>query len=167
MAEILNQSGLSTRAFYRHFQTKEDVIRELYRRDVHEFCTQLGERVEAGASPEDGIRIWAYEILGLAYDERWSERVSTFSSPVVQRVILGSDEQSECWVLLAAPLERVLETGLASGVFPAARPAVDIFPIRAMALEAVARARTRADVPSRREACEHILRFALPALRGG
>ena len=34
VADILEEAGLSTRAFYRHFETKEDVIRSLFERDA-------------------------------------------------------------------------------------------------------------------------------------
>src|SRR5271157_754429 len=41
VADILAEAGLSTRAFYRHFHSKEDVVRALYRRDAESFGRHL------------------------------------------------------------------------------------------------------------------------------
>jgi AcrR family transcriptional regulator len=165
VADILEQSGLSTRAFYRHFDTKEDVIRALYRRDAESFGSHLCRRV-AAASPEEGLEVWVNETLGLAYDRRRAERVSALSSPMVERVIAASEEQRLGVALLVEPLHAVLVAGLADGYFPAARPDVDVLTIGAMVWEAVAWARTGTVTLSRRQAVDQILRFTLPALRG-
>lgn len=163
VADILEQSGLSTRAFYRHFETKEDVIRALYRRDSDAFGDQLCRRV-ADRPPREALEVWINELLGLAYERRRAERVSTLSSPVVQRVIAGGEEERLGLASLAEPLRSVLAEGLATGDFPAARPDLDVLTILAMVFEAVAWARTGAVVLTRRQAVEHLLRFALPAL---
>jgi AcrR family transcriptional regulator len=165
VADILEQSGLSTRAFYRHFDTKEDVIRALYRSDAESFGAHLWRRVQA-ASSEDGLEVWVNEMLGLAYDRRRAERVSALSSPMVDRVIAGSDEQRLGVAVLVEPLHSVLVTGLADGYFPAARPDVDVLTIGAMVWEAIAWARTGTVTLSRRQAVEQVLRFSLPALQG-
>jgi AcrR family transcriptional regulator len=165
VADILERSGLSTRAFYRHFETKEDVIRALYRRDAESFGSHLSRRV-AAAKPEDGLEVWVNEMLGLAYDRRRAERVSTLSSQMVERVLAGSEEQRLGAAMLAEPLHGVLVAGLADGYFPAARPDVDVLTINAMVWAAMAWARTGTVTLSRRQAVEQILRFTVPALRG-
>jgi AcrR family transcriptional regulator len=165
VADILDQSGLSTRAFYRHFDTKEDVIRALYRRDAESFGKHLRRRVEA-ASTEDGLEVWVHETLGLAYDRRRADRMSALSSPMVGRVVAGSDEQRLGVAILVEPLHSVLVAGLEEGHFPAARPDLDVLTIGAMVWEALAWVRTGTVTLSRRDAVQQILRFSLPALRG-
>lgn len=165
VADILEESGLSTRAFYRHFQTKEDVIRALYRRDAESFGDHLCARV-ADRPPRKALEVWISELLGLAYDRRRAERASTLSAPVVQRVIAGGEEQRLGFAILAEPLRAVLVEGLATGAFPAARPDLDVLTILAMVLEAIAWARTGTVSLTRRQAVDHLLRFALPALEG-
>jgi AcrR family transcriptional regulator len=165
VADILEESGLSTRAFYRHFETKEDVIRALYRSDAESFSAHLVRRV-AAARPEDGLEVWVNEMLGLAYDRRRADRVSALSSPMVGRLVAGSEEQRLGVALLVEPLRSVLAAGLADGHFPAARPEVDVLTIGAMVFEAVAWARIGTLNLTRRQATEQVLRFSLPALRG-
>jgi len=164
VADILQQAGLSTRAFYRHFQTKEDVIRALYERDAESFGGHLRRRVEAAAGPDDALATWVYEMLGLAYDRRRAERVSALSSPMVNRVVAGTRAQQLGTDLLTQPLRAVLETGSAAGCFRDVRPDVDIRTIRAITMEAVNWARTGEVKLSRRDAADHVLRFSRAAL---
>jgi AcrR family transcriptional regulator len=165
VADILEHAGLSTRAFYRHFQTKEDVIRALYRRDAESFGDQLCQRM-ADRPPREALEVWINELLGLAYDRRRAERVSTLGAPAVQRVIAGGEEQRLGLAILARPLRAVLIEGQATGAFPAARPDLDVLTILAMVFEAVAWARLGTVTLTRRQAVDHLLRFALPALEG-
>ncbi len=164
VADILQEAGLSTRAFYRHFETKEDVIRALYQRDAESFGGHLLRRVEAASDPRDTLGVWVTEMLGLAYDRRRAERMSALGSPMVARVVAGTRAQQLGADLLVAPLKTVLESGLAAGVFPDARPALDVRTIRAITMEAINWATTGVVRLSRREAADQVLRFSLAAL---
>jgi AcrR family transcriptional regulator len=164
VADILLQAGLSTRAFYRHFETKEDVIRSLYERDAESFGAHLRRRVEAAPDPGEALAVWINEMLGLAYDRRRAERVSALSSPMVLRVVAGTRAQQLGTDLLTLPLRSVLEEGVASGWFSHARPELDIRTIRAITWEAIIWARTGEIKLSRREAADHVLRFSRAAL---
>lgn len=164
VADILEEAGLSTRAFYRHFETKEDVILAVYKRDAESFSAHLSRRIDAADNPDEALAVWVHEILGLAYDRRRAERVSALQSPMVTRVVSGTREQQLGTDLLEEPLRSVLEDGLAQGSFPNARPELDSRTIRAIAWETVAWARTRTLKLSRREAADHVLRFSRAAL---
>jgi AcrR family transcriptional regulator len=164
VADILERAGLSTRAFYRHFQTKEDVIRSLYERDAESFGAHLRRRVDAAGTPGNALEVWVHEMLGLAYDRRRAERVSALSSAMVARVVGGTRTEQIGTDALELPLRSVLEAGRAAGAFPGARPDLDSFTIRAITMEAVSWARSGTVKLSRREASEHILRFSRAAL---
>jgi AcrR family transcriptional regulator len=167
VADILEEAGLSTRAFYRHFQTKEDVVRALYERDAHSFGAHLKRRVVEATNPDEALAAWVYEMLGLAYDRRRAERVAALSSPMVLRVVAGTRAQQLGSDLLEEPLRSVLEEGVATGWFTSTRPDLDIRTIRAITWEAIDWARTGEVKLSRREAADHILRFSRAALRPG
>jgi AcrR family transcriptional regulator len=164
VADILEEAGLSTRAFYRHFETKEDVIRSLFERDAESFGAHLRRRVEAADNPNDALGVWVNEMLGLAYDRRRAERVSALSSPMVLRVVAGTAAQQLGSDLLGQPLRSVLVEGQAGGWFSDAHPELDTRTIRAITAEATNWARTGVVRLTRREAAEHILRFSRAAL---
>lgn len=167
VSDILAQAGLSTRAFYRHFQTKEDVIQGLYERDARSFGAHLARRVEAADSPESALAIWIYEMLGLAYDRRRAERVAALSSVMVLRVVAGTQAQRVGTESLTQPLRWVLADGRAAGSFPTAEPELDTLTIRAVTAEVISWAAAGTAQLSRRQASEHVLRFCRAALGYG
>jgi AcrR family transcriptional regulator len=164
VADILQEAGLSTRAFYRHFETKEDVIRWLYERDARSFGSHLRRRVEAEPGPEQALETWVNEMLGLAYERRRAERVSALGSPMVLRVVGGTPSMQLGTDLLVEPLREVLEAGLSSGTFPAAQPELDSLLIRGVTQEAIDWARVGWPRLSRRESLRLVLRYVRPAL---
>src|ERR1700722_19777458 len=107
VAEILAEAGVSTRAFYRHFETKEEVVRALYQRDAESFGAHLERRGSTADFPAGGLGVWVIEMLGLAYDRRRAERVAALSSTMVARVVAGSREQALGGELLMRPLRSV------------------------------------------------------------
>ena len=164
VADILQDAGLSTRAFYRHFETKEDVVRALYERDAESFAAHLRRRMEAAAGPDEALAVWVYEMLGLAYDRRRAERVSALGSPMVLRVVNGSPSQKMGTDLLVEPLREVLAAGQASGVFPLTIPELDCLAIRALTWETVQWARAGNPRLSRRDSVNLVLRYSRPPL---
>ena len=165
VADILQEAGLSTRAFYRHFQTKEDVIRALYERDARSFGAHLKRRVDAAGDPDEALGVWVYEMLGLAYDRRRAERVAALSSPMVIRMVAGTRAEQLGSDLLEQPLRSVVDAGRSTGWFTTSRPDLDIRTIRAITLEAINWVRTGEVKLTRREAVDHVLRFSRAALR--
>jgi AcrR family transcriptional regulator len=164
VADILQEAALSTRAFYRHFETKEDVIRSLYERDADSFGAHLSRRVESAADPEEALSIWVFEMLGLGYDRRRAERMSALRSPMVLRVVAGTRAQQLGSQVLVEPLRTVLEQGLACGWFPNADPEIDMRLIRAITMEVVGWAQSGVSKLSRKKAADHIVRFSRAAL---
>jgi AcrR family transcriptional regulator len=164
VADILQEAGLSTRAFYRHFQTKEDVVRALYERDAESFGTHLRRSVEAAGDPWAALAAWVNEVLGLAYNRWRAERMAALSSPMVFRVVAGTRAQRLGNEVMFQPLQEVLEDGVRSGAFPVAHAELDVHTIGAITMEAVAWARTGTIKLTRREALDHVLRFAEGAL---
>jgi len=165
MAEILAVAGLSTRAFYRHFATKEDLICALYQRDAESFGAHLRRRVEQAGSPTDALVIWIDEVLSLTFDRYRRERMAAFRSPMVTRIVAGSNAQTLGTKLVIQPLQEVLIRGREAGVFPLTSPELDVHTIYALTWEVVSWVRS-AESPrlGRRDALAHVLRFTLPAL---
>ena len=164
VAEILAEAGVSTRAFYRHFDGKEAVVRALYQRDAESFGAHIRHRLDQAGSPAAALEAWVDEILGLAYDRRRSERMASFSSTMVGRIVAGTKAERLGVELLLEPLREVLVAGRADGSFPLADPGLDMHTIRAVTFEAVGWARLGQPQITRTQALTHVLRFVLPAL---
>jgi len=63
VAEILEEAGLSTRSFYRNFQSKDDLVLALFRANAEAASQRLESRVAAAAAPREGLEAWMDEIL--------------------------------------------------------------------------------------------------------
>jgi AcrR family transcriptional regulator len=166
LAAILEEAGLSTRAFYRHFETKEEVICALYERDARSFGASIRRRVEAASGADEALSVWVNELLGLAYDRRRAERMSTLSSPMVAKVVKGSPTERLGVEELVEPLREVLAEGLRTQVFPQCDPNLDSSVIYAFTSEVVSWVTSGSIGQTRRESVALILRYCRPALGG-
>ena len=163
VAEILSEAGLSTRSFYRSFDSKDDLLRAMYRRNAQGAAERLAARVARASSPRDGLEAWIDSYLGFTYDAPKAERVAVLGSWGARQVEGYQVVEREAFDLLIAPLVEVLERGLDSGAFPLARPHRDALTINAIVHDMMHAASGARRLP-REEALEHCLRFCLPAL---
>jgi AcrR family transcriptional regulator len=164
VSDILEEAGLSTRSFYRSFESKDDLVRAMYRRDAEAAAQRLRRRVEAAGTPRAAVEAWVDEILSFGYSTAKSQRVVLMGSPAARRVAHYEDESRHAAEVLIAPLLEMLERGRADGSLPLAEPGVDAPTIYAMAMGLVQRASAGDRRLSRSEALGHCLRFCLPAL---
>jgi AcrR family transcriptional regulator len=116
---------MSTRSFYRHFQSKYQPLCALYRHEAEQVAERLTARVSAAASPLAALDTWIEEIMSLGYHRRKAARVAVLGSPGAMRAEGYADESKRAMELLIAPLEAVLADGLHDGTFPLADPATD------------------------------------------
>jgi AcrR family transcriptional regulator len=139
VAAILDAAGLSTRAFYRHFASKDELFLAMLRRDsdaVARRLTRIAEETPGG--PAAQLRAWIDYFLGLVYDPRRRAHVIVLDSDEV-RMAKGYREAS---VELRADRERILadilRRGRDDGSFPLAEPERDAAAIHALADRAFA-----------------------------
>ena len=164
LTEILSEAGLSTGSFYRHFDSKDDLLLDMYREDARRAAERISERVQRSSSSEQGLREWIDEVLSFGYDTRKSERVAVLGSQAARRATGYDRAQQEASDLLVAPLVEVLARGKADGSFPAADPEHDARTIYSMTFALVERKMAGASSLSQARASGHVLRFCLPAL---
>ena len=164
VSEILSESGLSTGSFYRHFDSKDDLLLEMYHRDAGRAAELLSARVERVATPLEGVRAWVDEILGYGYSTRKRQRVAVMGSPVAQRAAGYREARQEACDLLVAPLQAVLAEGGRDGTFPSVDPENDARTICSMAFGIVEQIIAGVCRLSREQAVAHLMRFCDGAL---
>jgi AcrR family transcriptional regulator len=125
VADILRQADLSTRSFYRHFDTKDQLLCALFRRDAEAAAARLNAKVEAAATPSAALDAWIDEILSFGRHARKASRVMVLGSPAAMKADGYAEEMHHAAQLLLAPLESLLAEGAADGSFPLADPAAD------------------------------------------
>lgn len=164
LVDILTQAGLSTRAFYRHFDSKDDLLLALYRENAEATARQLRARVGAAGSETEQLTAWIDETLSLGYDRRRARRAAVLASPAARRTVGYSEESARAAAALSEPLLEVLVIGTASGAFPRCVPADDAATIHAIVWRLVMESIGGEEVMSEADARAHVRRFCFAAL---
>jgi AcrR family transcriptional regulator len=161
--DILDHAGLSTRAFYRQFQSKDDLLLAMFRTASGPDVAQVSRQVGEAKAAIDAVHIWIDEILAIAYDRKRIQRLVMFNM-VARQTVGYSDEEAALRDGLIAPLLQALRQGLADRSFPVTDPLPDAHAIFDL-VWSVASPHVRRQRPMERpEARSHVLRFTLPAL---
>ena len=162
--DVLRETGYSTRAFYRHFRSKDELVIEMYRVDSDRVVAAVAAAVTSAPTPLAALEAWIDQTLAVVYDARRLRHAVVLSSTEVASAeghaaveLAGLDAQR-------APLVELLRAGKEQGVFPFAEPEADAFAIQAVV---GAHMRTRllhAEGLTRAEAREHTLALFRRAL---
>lgn len=163
IADVLTEAGLSTRAFYRHFASKSDLLLAIYDNEVDRYTPRLQRRLDAATTARAALEAWIDELLAAGFEPRRGERTRamfTWAIPLQQEFPV---EFAAVRAALTGPLEAVLEAGRADGSFPDAEPPRHAQFIRALTWQLVEERLSGAAIDVA-EARDEVLRFCLPAL---
>jgi len=130
--DILDATGLSTRTFYRHFRSKDELVVAMYRVDSDRVTASLVAAVDAAPTPLDALDAWIGAYLDIAYDARRIRHARVLSSPEVASAEGFDAAHVEGSAAQRAPLVDALRRGRADGSLPAAQPEADAFAIQAV-----------------------------------
>jgi AcrR family transcriptional regulator len=163
IADVLAEAGLSTRAFYRHFTSKSDLLLAIYEHEVDLYRPRLAERLAAAPTPRDALVAWIDELLAAGFEPSRGVRTRTMFSWAIPLQQEFPVEFAAIRAALTDPLEVVLAAGRDDGSFPATDPARDARFVRALTWELIDQhfSGDPIDVTAARD---EVLRFALPAL---
>jgi AcrR family transcriptional regulator len=167
VADILREANLSTRSFYRHFQSKDELLCALYRRDADAAVVRLCTRVESAGNPRAALDAWIDEILSFGHHRAKAARLAVLGSPGAMKAEGYAAETRRAATLLMAPLQSLLVAGAADGTFPLADPAADAPLIQSAVWAAAGLAPNRERPASRAEAARHVRSFCERALGVG
>jgi AcrR family transcriptional regulator len=162
ISDILAEAGLGTRAFYRHFGSKDDLVIALFEDNASRTAARLEARVQAASTARGQLLAWIDEMLDLGYDGRRSARAQLFAASAVR--VSSAEAERRILDQLHAPLVRVLRAGAESGEFESRTPEQDAASVRALVWVFFESAVLGRPVMPRDEARAHVLRFCLPAL---
>ena len=100
------QANLSTRSFYRHFESKDQLLCALYRREAEDAAARLNAKVDASPSPRAALDAWIDEILSLGQHRAKAARVRVLGSPGAMRAEGYAEETRHASKLLMEPWRR-------------------------------------------------------------
>jgi AcrR family transcriptional regulator len=164
VADILREANLSTRSFYRHFESKDQLLCALFRREAEEAAIRLNAKVDATGEPRAALDAWIDEILSFGHHRTKAARVTVLGSPAAMRAEGYEAEMHHASTLLMAPLEALLADGKDDGSFPLADPEADAPLIQSVVWAAAGLNPARAKPATRAEASRQVRSFCERAL---
>ncbi len=130
--DILAEAGLSTRAFYRHFSSKDDLILDMYRTAHDRVAAELARVIAEANDPVDALRAWVHHYLAVAYDNRRAAQSKVLSSPEARSAAGFRAAQVAGLAATRRILADVLDLGARSGRFGSADPELDALAIQSV-----------------------------------
>ena len=124
VASVIRAAGSSTKAFYRHFGSKDAMLLALLLDETQRASVRFATRIAAAASPTEAVRIWVSTMIGAAARPDLAARARLFAS-------LGqiSGDFPDQIIASREPmfiaLVQILEEGRISGELPLADPEPD------------------------------------------
>jgi AcrR family transcriptional regulator len=151
VTEIIEESGLSNKAFYRHFESKEALLVAILDDGLQHTVAELVRRMDEFRSPEDKVRCW---IEGTLSRSQWPHGIANTRPFILIGFRLAHDFPNE-WLeadrSLRAPLVAAIAKGRAASVFPNVDPERDGEAIYHVAMGKLHAAMIWRTVPSRHE----------------
>jgi AcrR family transcriptional regulator len=164
VADILREADLSTRSFYRHFESKDQLLCALFRREADAAAARLRDNVDAAGTPREALDAWIDEILSFGHHRVKAARVSVLGSPGAMKADGYGEEMRYASRILTAPLEELLRRGAADGSLPLADPPADAPLIQSVVWAAAGLNPARDKPSSRAEAARQVRSFCERAL---
>jgi AcrR family transcriptional regulator len=160
LRDILREGGLSTQAFYRYFNSKDELLLVLLDEGARRLLGYLTHRMERAAGPEGRIRAWIEGVLAQASDTGAAGRTRPFVANEARLAEQFPVEQQASVDLLTALLVPAI-TELNGHRRAEARRDADA--VYHLAFGALRRHLTRGTTPARAE-IDHLARFALAGI---
>ena len=126
VAAILGRAGLSTRAFYRHFSSKDELFLAMLRQEGEALAARLDRIVdEVSGGPVEQLTAWIETMYVLARDPDLRMHLTVIDSDEVRAATGYREARERLHADRERSLERVLRNGRDDGSFPLAQPPRD------------------------------------------
>lgn len=164
VAAILQRAGVSTRAFYRHFESKDELFLAMMRQETDALAQRL-DRIcaEAPGGPADQLRAWIAGMFGLIHDDQTRMHFSVIDSDEVRAAKGYREARERAHADRERSLIAILRRGRGDGTFPLTDPEGDAIAISAM-ISRVMITQRYDDKAGMARAQNQVLDFALRAL---
>ncbi|OBI73033.1 TetR family transcriptional regulator [Mycobacterium sp. E740] len=164
VAAILQRAQVSTRAFYRHFESKDELFLAMLRRETDALADRLDRVAENGSgAPADRLEAWIEVMFGLFHDDEVRMQFTVIDSDEVRAAKGYRETREKAHADRERSLVKILRRGCEDGSFPLADPEQDAFAVNAI-ISRVMVLQTYDDHEGLRRAKARVLDFALRAL---
>jgi AcrR family transcriptional regulator len=164
VAAILQRAGVSTRAFYRHFASKDELFLAMLRQESDALADRLDRIVDdVPGSPVDQLKVWIDQMFGWMHDAEMRMHLTVIDSDEVRAAKGYRETRERAHADRERSLVEILRRGRDDGSFPLADPEHDAVAISAVISREMVN-QTPGDDKRLRQSLNWVLQFALRAL---
>jgi AcrR family transcriptional regulator len=163
IAAVLERAALSTRAFYRHFGSKDELVAAIFLEAARVEQRRLRRRMAAAATEIEAVAAWIDGRLDLAFDDDTRSDLRRLSLEAQSQTFASPGLVQPAYAEMLKPLSEVLQRGLQRGVFHDIDPVTDAEFIHDVVWAAIDR-QWRAGDCDRNDVRERAVRFCLRGL---
>lgn len=125
VAAVLQRAGLSTRAFYRHFGSKDELVAAVFLEGARAEKRRLKRRMGSAATEIEAVAAWIDARLDLAFDERLANDLRRLSLEAQSQTVAARGVVQPAYAEMLTPLREAIRRGLHDGVFHGVDPVAD------------------------------------------
>jgi AcrR family transcriptional regulator len=125
IAAVLERAQLSTRAFYRHFESKDQLVAAVFLEIARVEMRRLKRKMFKAANPVDAVAAWIDGRLDLAFDESIRSDLRQLSLEAQSQMFASPELIQPAYAQMLEPLSEQLRRGLEVGVFHGIDPLTD------------------------------------------
>ncbi len=164
VAAILERAGVSTRAFYRHFESKDELFLAMLREETDALSERL-DRIctDVGGGPVDQLRAWIAGMFVVIFDDQTRMHFTVIDSVEVRAAKGYREAREQSHADRERSLVKILRRGRDDGTFPLTDPEQDAVAISAV-VSRVMVSQHYDDEEGVQRAQQCVLDFALRAL---
>jgi AcrR family transcriptional regulator len=161
--DVLSQANLGTRAFYRHFASKDELVLAMFMGAAAQEAERLKRRMASATDPLAAVIAWIDGRLDLAFDRRVAANLQALSTEAQLRRKESPAELQVAYDMMLAPLIAQLRMGQERGLFTVVNPELDARSIHDV-VWGVVEAHWSGFPQRRRETRDRVVRFCLLAI---
>ena len=160
VAMVLERANLSTRAFYRHFDSKEELVAAVFLETARIEKRRLRRRMTAATTEIEAVTAWIDGRLDLAFDDSIGSDLRSLSMEAQSQ---SPGLVQPAYAEMLKPLRDALQRGVQAGVFHRIDPVTDAQFIHGVVWAGINEHWATGDC-DRDDLRERILRFCLRGL---
>lgn len=163
VAEVLSRAQLSTRAFYRHFDSKDQLVSAVFLEMARVEMLRLRRRMTVGSNPVEAVVAWIDGRLDLAFDDQIRSDLRQMSLEAQSQMFASPELVNPAYREILQPLVEQLDKGKRLGLFPDIDPEADALSLQGAVWASVER-HWATGTCDRADIRDHALRFCLRGL---
>jgi AcrR family transcriptional regulator len=163
VAAVLNRAQLSTRAFYRHFDSKDQLVAAVFLEMARVEMRRLRKAMADATDPVAAVTAWVDARLDLAFDDDIKSDLRRLSTEAQSQMFASPELIAPAYAEMLEPLIEQLRRGLDQGLFHDIDPVTEAQSIQGVVWANTERQWAAGDC-ARADIREHVLRFCLRGL---